>query len=153
MQHRSAFVFAIALGLSVAGISTAAAQNGNGVLKRADGIYLRCDRCGTVEDIQHHITQGGGNTTAGTVVGAIAGGLLGNQIGRGKGNTLATIGGVAGGAAAGNAISKGGTKYTAVVRVRLGNGSTMNIEVPDANALRVGDLVEVEPNGSITRIQ
>lgn len=140
--------------LALAGMGAANAQNGNGVLVRSDGIYVRCDRCGTVESIEQNISKGGGHGTAGAVVGAIAGGVLGNQIGKGKGRTLATAGGAVGGGLAGHAIgSKGGTQRSSLVRVKLGNGSYLNVQVADASALRTGDLVEVDANGNITRIR
>lgn len=62
-RHRFTLAFAAALALSLTGIGIAIAQNGTGVLKRSDGIHLRCNRCGTAEDIRHHITRGRGNTT------------------------------------------------------------------------------------------
>lgn len=139
--------------LALAGMGVANAQNGNGVLVRSDGIYVRCDRCGTVEGIEQNISKGGGHGTAGAVVGAIAGGVLGNQIGKGKGRALATAGGAVGGGLAGNAIGKGGTQRSSLVRVKLGNGSYLNVQVADASALRTGDLVEVDANGNITRIR
>ena len=139
--------------LALAGMGVASAQNGNGVLVRSDGIYVRCDRCGTVESIEHNISKGGGHGTAGAVVGAIAGGVLGNQIGKGKGRALATAGGAVGGGLAGNAIGKGGTQRSSLVRVKLGNGSYLNVQVADASALRTGDLVEVDANGNIARIR
>ena len=138
--------------LALSGIGVASAQNGNGVLVRSDGIYVRCDRCGTVESIEQNISKGGGHGTAGAVVGAIAGGVLGNQIGKGKGRALATAGGAVGGGLAGNAIGKSGTQRSSLVRVKLGNGSYLNVQVADASALRVGDLVEVDADGNITRI-
>jgi len=39
------------------------------------------------------------------------------------------------------------------VHIRMGNGSNMSVQVADASALRVGDLVQVDANGNITRIR
>ncbi len=147
----SSSVLVIALGL--AGTGVVHAQNGNGVLVRPDGIYLRCDRCGTVEGIEQNISKGGRHGTAGAVVGAIAGGVLGNQVGKGKGKALATAGGAVGGGLAGHAIGNRGSQHSWLVRVKMGNGSFMNVQVQDASSLRQGDLVEVDANGNITRIR
>lgn len=153
MKSRTTVVVALACAIGLAGTGLASAQTGNAVLERPDGIYLRCDQCGTVAGIEQNVTRGGGHGTAGAVVGAIAGGLLGNQIGKGKGRTIATIGGVVGGGAAGNAIGNSGSRTSWLVRIRMGSGNFMNVEVPDASALRVGDLVEVDPQGQIVRIR
>ena len=121
---------------------------------RPDGIYLRCDQCGTVEREEQNITQGGGHGTAGTIIGAIAGGVLGNQIGKGSGRKLATVGGAVGGGFAGHAIgNKAGSSTTWIVRIKMSNGSYQNIQVKDASAIRQGDLVQVDANGNITRIR
>lgn len=144
---------ALAIALGVLGIGNAGAQNGNGVLVRPDGIYLRCDRCGTIEGIEQNISKGGSHGTAGAVVGAIAGGVLGNQVGKGKGKALATAGGAVGGGFAGHAIGNSGSQHSWLVRVKMGNGSYMNVQVKDASSLRQGDLVEVDGNGNITRVR
>ena len=144
---------ALAIALGVLGIGNAGAQNGNGVLVRPDGIYLRCDRCGTIEGIEQNISKGGSHGTAGAVVGAIAGGVLGNQVGKGKGKALATAGGAVGGGFAGHAIGNSGSQHSWLVRVKMGNGSFMNVQVKDASSLRQGDLVEVDGSGNITRIR
>lgn len=139
--------------LGLAGIGTAAAQS-NGVLVRNDGIYLRCDQCGTVQRVEQNITQGGGHGTAGAIIGAIAGGVLGNQVGKGNGKKLATVGGAVGGGFAGNAIGNNtGSSTSWTVRIRMGNGSYQNIQVKDASGIRQGDLVQVGANGNIMRIQ
>jgi outer membrane lipoprotein SlyB len=129
------------------------AQSRNGVLVRSDGIYLRCDQCGTVQSVEHNITQGRNHGTAGAILGAVAGGVLGNQVGKGNGRKLATVGGAVGGGFAGNAIGKGGGGESYTVRLRMGNGSYSNIQVPDASSIRQGDLVQVDPNGNMIRIQ
>lgn len=138
---------------SLAATPFAQAQSSNGVLVRSDGIYLRCDQCGTVQRIDHNVTQGRNHGTAGAVIGAIAGGVLGNQVGKGKGKKLATVGGAVGGGFAGNAIGKGGGGESWTVRLKMGNGTYSNIEVPDASSIREGDLVQVGPDGAITRIR
>jgi|APAra7269096768_1048522.scaffolds.fasta_scaffold09901_2 outer membrane lipoprotein SlyB len=127
----------------------------NGVLVRNDGIYIRCDQCGTVEAIDQNITQGNDHSMAGTIIGGIAGGVLGNQVGKGKGNTLATVAGAVGGGYAGNRIgaNSGRPNASYSLRIRMGNGSYANVTVPDASAIRTGDLVQIDPQGNITRIQ
>ncbi|BBD80328.1 glycine zipper 2TM domain-containing protein [Aerosticca soli] len=131
----------------------AQAQTPSGVLVRSDGIYVRCDQCGTVQSIEHTVGQARDHGTAGSIIGAVAGGVLGNQIGKGKGRTLATIGGAVGGGLAGHAIGTGGGSDSWTVRIKLGNGTYTNVIVPDASSLRPGDLVQVDANGNITRIQ
>jgi len=153
MKSNPLFSSALVIALGLTGAGIAHAQNGNGVLVRSDGIYVRCDRCGTVEGIEQNISKGGGHGTAGAVIGAIAGGVLGNQVGKGKGRALATAGGAVGGGLAGHAIGSKGSQHSWLVHVKMGNGSYMNVQVPDASSLRKGDIVEVDPNGNITRIR
>ncbi|MBV8159207.1 MAG: glycine zipper 2TM domain-containing protein [Dyella sp.] len=144
--------------LLAAGPMAASAQstrsNGN-VLVRNDGIFIRCDQCGTVESIDQNITQGNDHSMAGTIIGGIAGGVLGNQVGKGKGNTLATVAGAVGGGYAGNRIgaNSGRPNASYSLRIRMGNGAYSNVTVPDASAIRTGDLVQIDPNGNIVRIQ
>ena len=139
--------------LGFAGTGVASAQS-SGVLVRNDGIYLRCDQCGTVQRVEQNITQGGGHGTAGTIIGAIAGGVLGNQVGKGNGRKLATVGGAVGGGFAGHAIgNNAGSSTSWLVRIKMGNGSYQNIQVKDASGIRQGDLVQVDQNGNIARIQ
>jgi outer membrane lipoprotein SlyB len=144
--------------LMAAGPMAANAQStrSNGsVLVRNDGIYLRCDQCGTVEAIDQNITQGNDHSMAGTIIGGIAGGVLGNQVGGGKGKTLATVAGAVGGGYAGNRIgaNSGRGSQSFSLRIKMGNGAYSNVSVPDASAIRVGDLVQIDPNGNIVRIQ
>ncbi|HEX5951962.1 MAG TPA: glycine zipper 2TM domain-containing protein [Rhodanobacteraceae bacterium] len=153
MKIKFLSAFLVAIALSLAGLGIASAQNDNGVLVRSDGIYVRCDQCGTVERIDQNISQGGGHGTAGAVLGAIAGGVLGNQVGKGKGRDAATVAGAVGGGFAGHAIGNRGGTRNYLVHIRMGNGSYMNVQVADASSLRVGDLVQVDPNGNITRIR
>lgn len=160
MKQQSVLALAVAASLMLAGTSVASAQtsgSGVGVLDRSDGIYIRCATCGTVESITHNIgnAQGGGSNTAATITGSVVGGVLGNQIGRGNGRRLATAGGVVGGGMAGNAManSNNSQRSSSTVRVKLGNGSFMNVTVADASDLRVGDLVEVDPSGRIIRLR
>lgn len=136
--------------------ATAQSTRGNGnVLVRSDGIFLRCDQCGTVEAIDQNITQGNDHSMAGTIIGGIAGGVLGNQVGGGKGKTLATVAGAVGGGYAGNRIgaNSGRGSQSFSLRIKMGNGAYSNVTVPDASAIRVGDLVQIDPNGNIVRIQ
>ncbi len=142
------------LGLAASGSAAAQSTQSSGVLVRNDGIYLRCDQCGTVQRVEHNVTQGGGHGTAGAVIGAIAGGVLGNQVGKGKGKKLATVGGAVGGGFAGNAIgNNAGSSDSWTVRIKMGNGSYQNVQVKDASAIREGDMVQVDANGNITRIR
>ena len=133
-------------------VSDAGTLNGN-VLIRRDGIFLRCTQCGTVESIEHNMTQGADHGTAGAIIGAVAGGVLGNQVGRGNGRKLATVAGAVGGGFAGNRIGRGGSNESWTLRLRMGNGSYSNVTVPDASAIREGDLVQVDADGNVVRIQ
>lgn len=126
--------------------------NGN-VLVRSDGIFLRCTECGRVEAIDRTVTAGRDHGTAGAIIGAVAGGVLGNQVGKGDGRKLATVAGAVGGGFAGNAIGKGGGGESYTLRLRMGDGNATSITVPDASAIRVGDLVQVDANGNVVRIQ
>jgi outer membrane lipoprotein SlyB len=153
MKIKFLFSFLVAIALSLAGLGSAFAQNDSGVLVRSDGIYVRCDQCGTVERVDQNISQGGSHGTAGAVIGAIAGGVLGNQVGKGKGRKAATVAGALGGGFAGHAVGNRGGTHSYLVHIRMGNGSYTNVQVADASSLRVGDLVQVDPNGEITRIR
>jgi outer membrane lipoprotein SlyB len=144
-------LFAAALALP--GISNAQTQSSGGVLMRSDGIYLRCDQCGTVQRIEHNITQGGQHGTACAIIGAVAGGVLGNQVGRGNGRKLATVGGAVGGGFAGHAIGNRGGSESWTVRLKMGNGTYSNIQVPDASTISEGDVVQVDPQGNIVRVR
>jgi outer membrane lipoprotein SlyB len=148
-----ALTLLVAATLALTGISNARAQSSSGVLMRPDGIYLRCDQCGTVQSIEHNVTQGSQHGTAGAIIGAVAGGVLGNQVGRGNGRKLATVGGAVGGGFAGHAIGTRGGSESWTVRLKMGNGSYSNIQVPDASSIREGDVVQVGPNGEIARIR
>jgi outer membrane lipoprotein SlyB len=150
--------------LVLAGTGVASAQsnastqsNTSGVLDRDDGIYLRCAMCGTVESITQNVgsaASGGGSNTAATITGSVVGGLIGNRVGGGRGRRAATVGGVVAGGAAGNAMaSNSGQPTTWTVRVRLGANNFMNVTVDDASDLRVGDTVEVDSNGHVTRLR
>jgi outer membrane lipoprotein SlyB len=140
--------------LAVGSVGVASAQNyGAGVIVRQDGIYVRCDQCGTVQSVERNITQGSNHGVAGAIIGAVAGGVLGNQIGKGSGRKIATVGGAVGGGFAGNAIGKSGSSESYLVRLRMGDGSYNNVQVKDASTIRQGDLVQLDPNGNITRIR
>ncbi|MEI7038219.1 glycine zipper 2TM domain-containing protein [Fulvimonas yonginensis] len=149
----------LATALALATASMAQAQSTSpqsGVLVRSDGIYLRCDQCGTVESIEHTVTQGGGHGTAGAILGAVAGGVLGNQVGKGKGRKLATVGGAVGGGFAGHAIGNrtGNGNDAWIVHLKMGNGTTTtSVQVADATGIREGDIVQVDANGNITRVR
>ncbi|MDR3446076.1 MULTISPECIES: glycine zipper 2TM domain-containing protein [Dyella] len=148
-------VLSLAALLAASPFAASAQSARNGVLVRNDGIYLRCDQCGTVEAIDQNITQGNDHSMAGTIIGGIAGGVLGNQVGKGKGNTLATVAGAVGGGYAGNRIgaNSGRPNASYTLRIRMGNGGYSNVTVPDASAIRVGDMVQIDPQGNIARIQ
>ncbi|HEV7777286.1 MAG TPA: glycine zipper 2TM domain-containing protein [Luteibacter sp.] len=144
-----------ALGMSLAtliGVAATAPANA-AVLVRNDGIYVRCDQCGTVQSIEHNITQGRDHGTAGAIIGAVAGGVLGNQVGKGNGRKLATVGGAVGGGFAGNAIGKGGGSESYTLRLKMGNGSYSNVQVADASSIRQGDIVVVDEKGNVNRVQ
>lgn len=148
----------LAAALALATAPMAQAQSSSvpsGVLVRSDGIYLRCDQCGTVQSIEHTVTQGSGHGTAGAVIGAIAGGVLGNQVGKGKGRKLATVGGAVGGGFAGHAIGNrtGNGNDAWLVRLKMGNGTTTSVQVADATGIREGDIVQVDADGNITRVR
>lgn len=145
--------FLVVIAMSLAGTGIAVAQNDNGVLVRSDGIYVRCDQCGTIERIDQNISQGGSHGTAGAVIGAIAGGVLGNQVGKGKGRKAATVAGAVGGGFAGHAVGNRDGTHNYLVHIRMGNGSYANVQVADASSLRIGDLVQVDANGNIARIR
>lgn len=148
---------AAALALATAPMAHAqSSSTQSGVLVRSDGIYLRCDQCGTVQSIEHTMAQGGGgHGTAGAVIGAIAGGVLGNQVGKGSGRKLATVGGAVGGGFAGHAIGNrtGNGNDAWLVHLKMGNGTITSVQVADATGIREGDLVQVDANGNITRIR
>jgi outer membrane lipoprotein SlyB len=153
-----AILVPLATALALATASMAQAQSSyaqSGVLVRSDGIYLRCDQCGTVESIEHTVAQGSGHGTAGAVIGAIAGGVLGNQVGKGSGRKLATVGGAVGGGFAGHAIGNrtGNGNDAWIVHMKMGNGTTTSVQVADASGIREGDIVQVDANGNITRVR
>lgn len=141
--------------LAQAQSSSYGSHSSGDVLVRSDGIYLRCDQCGTVESIEHTVTQGSGHGTAGAILGAVAGGLLGNQVGHGKGRKLATVGGAVGGGFAGHAIGNrtGNGNDAWIVHLKMGNGTSTSVQVADASSIREGDVVQVDSNGNITRVQ
>jgi outer membrane lipoprotein SlyB len=154
MTIKPLFSVSLALMLSLGGIGAASArQDSGGVLVRQDGIYLRCEQCGTVQSVERNITQGRDHGVAGAIIGAVAGGVLGNQIGKGNGRKIATVGGAVGGGFAGNAIGKGGSSETYLVRLRMGDGGYNNVQVKDASGIREGDIVQLDQNGNITRIR
>ncbi|HEV2538233.1 MAG TPA: glycine zipper 2TM domain-containing protein [Frateuria sp.] len=153
-----AILVLLAAALAFATAPMAQAQSSyarSGVLVRSDGIYVRCDQCGTVQSIEHTVNQGSGHGTAGAVIGAIAGGVLGNQIGRGKGRELATVGGAVGGGFAGHAIGNrtGNGNDAWIVHLKMGNGTTTSVQVADATGIREGDIVQVDAQGNITRVR
>lgn len=153
--------FVLAFGTCVALLAAptfAATPTTNGTLRgnvlvRNDGIFLRCSQCGTVEAIEHNVTAGRDHGTAGAIIGAVAGGVLGNQVGKGDGRKLATVAGAVGGGFAGNKIGTGGGSETYTLRLRMGDGSVTNMTVADASSIREGDLVQVDGNGNVARIQ
>ena len=154
---KAAFV-PLAAALALAGAPAIQAQSSysstqSGVLVRSDGIYLRCDQCGTVQSIEHNVTEGRQHGTAGAILGAVAGGVLGNQVGKGKGRKLATVGGAVAGGFGGHAIGNGGGNDSWTVRLKMGNGNYSNVQVQDASGIREGDVVQVDANGNITRVQ
>jgi outer membrane lipoprotein SlyB len=143
------------LGIPLAALlaSAAVAPVSAATLTRSDGIYVRCDQCGVVQTIEHNVVQGRDHGTAGAVIGAIAGGVLGNQVGRGNGRKLATVGGAVAGGFGGNAIGKGGGSESYTLRLKMGTGGYTNVQVQDASAIRQGDIVVVDEQGNVSRVQ
>ena len=68
MNIKPLIALSVAAALTLAGTGVATAQPNNGVLMRPDGIYLRCDQCGTVQGVQHNVTQGRNSGTAGAII-------------------------------------------------------------------------------------
>ncbi|HJW47428.1 MAG TPA: glycine zipper 2TM domain-containing protein [Lysobacter sp.] len=159
MKRKSLYTMMAISSLVLAGTGVASAQsNTSGVLDRDDGIYLRCAMCGTVESITQNVgtqSSGGGSNTAATITGSVVGGLIGNRVGGGRGRRAATAAGVVAGGAVGSAAGNGNSSQptTWTVRVRLGANNFMNVTVNDASDLRVGDTVEVDSNGHVTRLR
>lgn len=149
MNVKTVLGLPLAVLLATAAVAPASAAT----LTRSDGIYVRCDQCGVVQSIEHNVVQGRDHGTAGAVIGAIAGGVLGNQVGRGNGRKLATVGGAVGGGFAGNAIGKGGGSESYTLRLKMGGGGYTNVQVKDASAIRQGDIVVVDENGNVSRVQ
>ena len=97
-------------------------------------------------------------TGAGAGVGAVVGGVLGNTVGGGSGRVAATMLGVAGGAVLGNRIEAGlnapvqagGSVFR--ITVQLDQGEQRVLDVPDPGDLRVGDRVQMTPEGFIARV-
>ena len=139
------------------GTGVASAQSStNGVLERDDGVYLRCAMCGTVESITQNVSNqsGSSGSTAATITGSVVGGLIGNRVGGGRGRRAATVGGVVAGGAVGNAASSSSAPTaSSTVRIKLGGSNFINVTVDDASDLRVGDMVEVDSNGHVTRLR
>jgi outer membrane lipoprotein SlyB len=159
MKRESLYTMMVISSLGLAGTGVASAQsNTSGVLDRDDGIYLRCAMCGTVESITQNVgtqSSGSGSNTAATITGSVVGGLIGSRVGGGGGRRAATAAGVVAGGAVGSAAGSGNSSQptTWTVRVRLGSSNFMNVTVDDASDLRVGDTVEVDSNGHVTRLR
>jgi outer membrane lipoprotein SlyB len=160
MKRESLYTMIVMASLVLASPGIASAQStNNGVLDRDDGIYIRCAMCGTVESITQNIgnqKSGSGGNTAATITGSVVGGVLGNQVGGGRGRKLATVGGAVAGGNVGNAMAGGGSnsqRNSWTVRVKLGGSNFVNVMVSDASDLRVGDMVEVDSNGYVTRLR
>ena len=79
--------------------------------------------------------------------------VLGNQVGRGNGRKVATVAGAVGGGFAGNAIGKGGASESYTLRLKMGTGGYTNVQVKDASAIRQGDIVVVDEQGNVSRVQ
>lgn len=86
-------------------------------------------------------------TGAGAVIGGVLGAVVGNQFGGGNGKTAATVAGAVGGAVVGNNIEKNRAQPAVAaynVHVRLDNGESRVITVPQLGGLSVGERVRVE---------
>jgi len=88
-----------------------------------------------------------------TVVGAAIGGVAGSSIGGGsRANTIGAIAGAAAGGAAGNALARN-TQNGVEITVQLENGRTLAVvQAGNPNDYRVGDRVNVQSDGTTTRV-
>ena len=103
-----------------------------------------CPTCATVVSVtpvEREPATGG----VGAVAGGLLGALVGNQFGQGQGKDVATVIGAIGGGIAGNAMEKKTKKITTFqVQVRMDDGSSRSLELPEPYG--VGVRVRVEGN-------
>jgi outer membrane lipoprotein SlyB len=103
-----------------------------------------CPTCATVVSVtplEREPASGG----VGAVAGGLLGALVGNQFGQGQGKDVATVIGAIGGGIAGNAMEKKSKKITTFqVQVRMDDGSSRSLELPEPYG--VGVRVRVEGN-------
>lgn len=113
------------------------------------GGQVRCNNCGTVEDIRE--TYGDGRTSGGgAVLGGVVGAVAGNQVGGGSGRTAATVAGAAAGAMVGNTIERNRNQApTYDIYVRMDDGRRVVINQRDLGGIRSGSYVEVTGTGSV----
>ena len=109
------------------------------------------EQYGVVESIDLYRAGGGPPTGLGAIIGGIAGGIIGHQFGAGHGNTAATIGGAVAGGLVGNEIERSNPRDRYRIRVRLDNGSVIDLADAGEGQLRVGDRVRVV-NGRVWRM-
>ncbi|TXK65641.1 glycine zipper 2TM domain-containing protein [Alkalisalibacterium limincola] len=113
------------------------------------GGQVRCNNCGTVEDIRE--TYGDGRTSGGgAVLGGVVGAVAGNQVGGGSGRTAATVAGAAAGAMVGNTVERNRNQApTYDIYVRMDDGRRVVINQRDLGAIRVGSYVETTATGNL----
>lgn len=109
-----------------------------------------CRTCGTIVGITE-VKKKGEASGAGAFMGAIIGGVAGHQVGGGKGKDVATVAGAAAGGYAGHEAEKRYNSTTTFdVTVRMEDGTTRTVNLPEPGGYSVGDKVRVE-GSSLTR--
>ncbi|MCB1554758.1 MAG: glycine zipper 2TM domain-containing protein [Xanthomonadales bacterium] len=118
--------------------------NGNGYGNGYSQVQ-RCDRCGTVRDVEQ-VWVSERNTGTGAVLGAIIGGAIGNQVGSGNGRKAATAAGAVAGGVIGNNVEKNRRDAERAYRfeVRMDNGNWAQVTQRDSLGLNVGDRVVID---------
>lgn len=146
------------IAISVASLALAACATGPGYQTgpgygQPGGYYggqqVRCNSCGTVEDIRqvHGTGQASGG---GAVLGGVVGAVAGNQVGGGSGRTAATVAGAAAGAAVGHQVERNrNTAPTYDIFVRMDDGRRVVINQRNLNGVNVGSYVEVTGTGNV----
>ena len=121
---------------------------------KADYIFTRYDVPGSTSTNPQYA----GINDSGQIVGRYtdADGTSHGYLLSGIGGTLTTLDvpGATFNAAAGiNASGQIVGTYDAVGYLRMGDGSYTNVTVPDASAIREGDIVQVDQDGNVVRVQ
>lgn len=112
---------------------------------RSIGYAQRCDRCGTVRDVEQ-VWVRERNTGTGAVLGAIIGGAIGNQVGSGDGRKAATAAGAVAGGVVGNKVEKNRRDVERAYRfeVRMDSGHWAQVTQRDRMGIGVGDRVVID---------